>query len=239
MPDKLVVADYGQIELVILAHMIGRGKLFDGFWAGIDPHTMHAAGVLRKDPADVTKNERQLLGKTLGFTIVNGAQYKKVAELAQVSFDRAQEILDDYDTEFPEVPAFKKKQFALARSRRPPYLESPILHRRRRLPELLADERWKRERAERQGFNFLIQGGAADLIKLALPRADALLAEHVPAAGLTLTVHDELVGETPEEFAELVRDLIVEAMIGEEIQKLVRVPLKVEANIVDRWADAK
>jgi len=239
LPSSLVVADYGQVELVMLAHMIGKGKLFEGFHLGIDPHTMHAAGVLRKRPEDVTKNERQALGKTLGFTIVNGAGDKKVAQMAGVSLERGRKILADYDKEFPEVPAFKRKQFALARSRRPPYLTSPILGRKRRLPELLSDEKWRRERAERQAFNYLIQGGAADLMKIALVRADRLLQEHRPEAYLSLTVHDEMVAVSPDEFAEEVKALIEEAMVGEEMQKLLRVPLKTEALIVKRWADAK
>ena len=61
---KLIVADYDQIELVVLAHFLGQGKLFDGFKQGIDPHRMTAGMVLGKDPADVTPDERQLTGKS-------------------------------------------------------------------------------------------------------------------------------------------------------------------------------
>jgi hypothetical protein len=239
LPEQsLVVADYGQIELVVLADLIGHGKLFEGFHAGIDPHTMHAAGVLRKRPEDVTKDERQYLGKTLGFTIVNGAQAAKVAQMSQVSLKRAKQILEDYDTNFPEVGEFKTEQFRLARTRRPPYLVS-LLGRKRRLPALLATEKWARARAERQGFNFLIQGGAADIMKVALIRIAAALAKYMPEAYLILTVHDEAIVVCPTARAEECRQLVIEAMTGPGIQKLIKVPLRVDAKVVQCWADAK
>lgn len=239
MPEhSLVVADYGQIELVILASLIGHGKLFDGFHAGIDPHTMHAAGVLRKRPEDVTKDERQYTGKTLGFSVVNGAQAAKIASMAQVSLKRAKQILEDYDTNFPEVVEFKAEQFKLARTRRPPYLVS-LLGRKRRLPALLASEKWARARAERQAFNFLIQGGAADVMKRALIRIDQLLTEHMPEASLLLTVHDEALISCSTARAEECRQLVVDAMTGPDIQKLIKVPLKVDAKVVSSWDQAK
>lgn len=94
---SLIVADYGQVELVILAHFAGEGALFRGFMEGIDPHTMTAAMVLGKDPKDVTKNERQRFGKSLNFAVVYGAGPAKVASMAEmeVTYEDIQERSGD------------------------------------------------------------------------------------------------------------------------------------------------
>lgn len=237
--EVLVCADYGQIELVILAHLIGYGHLFDGFWKGIDPHTVHAAGVLGKDPADVTKIERQTFGKTLGFTIVNGAGPFKVGQMIGGNMDDGEALLRKYDKDFPETPAFKQAVFELARSRQPvPYVRT-LLGRKRRVPELLSSNYKRRAAAERQTFNTLIQGGAADVIKLAMIHADRMLGEECPEAYLSLTVHDEILAVGPEKYGEMIKEILVRAMTGPQIQDLIKVPLTVDANVVKNWADAK
>jgi DNA polymerase I-like protein with 3'-5' exonuclease and polymerase domains len=93
----LIVADYGQVELVILAHFAGQGAMLQGFLDGIDPHTMTAAMVLGKEPADVTKNERQRFGKSLNFAVVFGAGPAKVAAMAEmeVTYEDIQERAPD------------------------------------------------------------------------------------------------------------------------------------------------
>lgn len=247
---KRVTADYGQIELVVLAHMIGRGKLYEGFLKGIDPHLAHAAGVLHKEPVlddppgshpeGVTKDERQRYGKTLGFTIVNGAGWQTVAETGGFKEDEAKQVLEDYEEEFPEVPAYKRKMLKQALScDGVPYIRTPFLGRKRRLPGLLSSSYGQRGYAERQLFNTLIQGGAAELMKISLIILDRMLSEQVPQAKISMTVHDEVVVATPAEFAELVKRIVIEAMTGPEIQKLVKVALKVDCHIVDRWSEAK
>ena len=238
-----VVSDYGQIELVMLAHLIGRGKLYEGFLRGIDPHLVHAAGVLGKDasipldaPGGVTKDERQKYGKTLGFTIVNGAHWRKVAELIDGTQEEAKWILQKHEEEFPEVYAFKEAVFSGARSRRPPHVRS-LLGRKRRMPGLMSSEFRIRSAAERETFNFLIQGGAADIMKMALIAADSMLAERVPESYLVSTVHDEMTAMTRLEDVEETKATIIEAMTGPHIQKYLKVPLKVDCNAGQRWSD--
>jgi len=114
-----------------------------------------------------------------------------------------------------------------------------LLGRVRRVPELCSQSQWLRNRAERQVFNSLIQGGAADLMKLGIIDADRLLAERVPEAFLSLTVHDELVALAPERQAEAVKGAIVEAMTGPDIQALLRVRLDVDTKVCQRWSQAK
>lgn len=232
---KLVIADYAQIELVVLAHYLQRGALFDGFLAGIDPHTMTASRVLGKRPEDVTKVERQDMGKTLGFAVVYGAGIGKVASMAHVTPSRAKEILAEHERQFPEIYMFREAVLDLASGRKDPYIRT-LMGRKRRVPELHSRDQGKRMGAERQTFNSLIQGGAADLIKFAMVRVDAMLPSDI---SLTMTVHDELILASPEEKSQEAARILNEAMTGPRIQALVRVPLKADVHVVDRWCDAK
>jgi len=233
---KLIVADYGQIELVVLAHYLGQGKLYDGFIQGIDPHTMTAAMVLGKRPEEITKDERQRFGKTLNFAVVYGAGINKVAALAEVPVSEAKQILAKHARQFPEIPAFRDEVIRITKSRKPqPYLTT-LMGRKRRITGLYARDDGIRMSAERQTFNSLIQGGAADLIKFAMVRVDGLLP---PEVSLILTVHDEIVLASPESMAQEASLLLKEAMTGEGIQSLVKVPLLADVKIVDRWSDAK
>jgi DNA polymerase I-like protein with 3'-5' exonuclease and polymerase domains len=243
---KLVVADYGQIELVVLAHFVGKGALYDGFYRGIDPHTMTAAVVFNKDPDELTaliedghpesKHLRQI-AKNLNFAIVYGAGPDKVASMSKITVRRAKEVLEVHQMEFPEIYAFKDQAIRVAKSRKPPHLVT-LMGRKRRVPTIMSSEFKTKGRAERQLINSLIQGSAADLIKKAMVRLhEALAAEDL--GKLILTVHDELVTRTPEEKAERCSAVVHEAMTGAGIQKWVDVPLNIDLKVVDRWAEAK
>lgn len=233
---KLVCADYSQMELVVLAHYIGHGALYDGFLAGTDPHALTAAMVLEKDISEVTKVERQDLGKTLGFAVVYGAGIGKISSMAHTSWDETKRILKMHEKMFPEIHEFKQQVIDLARSRKPVPTISTLLGRRRRIPELNSRDDDIRMGAERQMFNSLIQGGLADLTKLAMIRLDAQLP---PEANLILTVHDELTVACPEYMTTEVEHIMEDAMIGPGIQKLLRVPMKIEMHTVDRWSETK
>lgn len=232
---KLIVADYSQIELVVLAHYVGSGKLYEGFQQGIDPHTMTAAMVLGKRPEDITKSERQDLGKTLGFAVVYGAGLGKVANMAKITPQQAKVVLKKHEQMFPEIHGFRDSVISLAKTRRPPYITT-LLGRRRRVPMLLSRDDKLRMGAERQTFNSLIQGGAADILKFAMVNLDSMLPEDIK---MILTVHDELVLSSPAERAQEAAALLQDAMTGPVTQALVRVPLKADVHICDRWSEAK
>jgi DNA polymerase-1 len=134
---------------------------------------------------------------------------------------------------FPEIHAFK--QYTIDYARKYGYLET-LIGRKRRVKGLKASEKGIRLGAERQAFNSLIQGGAADLIKLSMIRLDSILPDD---AHITMCVHDEIVTASPTELTELVEKAYFEAMTGEGIQSLVRVPLKIDLHVVDRWSLAK
>jgi DNA polymerase I-like protein with 3'-5' exonuclease and polymerase domains len=225
---KLIVGDYGQIELVIFAHFCGSGALYDGFMDGLDPHAVTA------EKLDIARQ----MGKTLNFSMSYGAGMYKVASMLGVDVDLAREILKSHRREFPEIYELKDYIVEVCRSRKPvPYVRT-MLGGLRRLPDINSSQDGLRYRAERQAVSAVIQGSAADLIKLAMVRCDSMLAD-IPEAHLVLTVHDEIVLTAPEEYAEQAADVLHEAMLGPDIQKLVKVPLTSDIKIVDRWSEAK
>lgn len=271
---RFVVADYGQMELRILASMIGFGGLFDGFHAGIDAHTQTAALVygkteeLKNDPEYFEHKENKWMrnaAKTLNFAIVYGAQRKKVALTLGVDLEEADRLLANHRKAFPEIYKFKETVFKAVQSRTDlPYVRT-LLGRKRRVWESL---RWVAEeeapklswyepekhyaavnsvlaRAERQVFNSLVQGSLGDIIKLAMVRMHKLLSEDAKnnpgrEIRMILSIHDELVIESPEDRVEDAAAMLTEAMVGEEIQDLIKVPLDIGTpKVVTRWSDAK
>ena len=232
---KLVVADYEQVELVVLAHFLGQGKLYDGFMAGIDPHRMTAAGVTGKDPADVTGDERQKYGKSINFAVVFGAGDSKVASMMGEPVQKARGFLDKHEREFPEIYGFKEYILDQCRAERPPHIRT-LFGRMRRVPGIHSRDRGMRMYSERQAFNSLIQGSAADIMKLAMIR----LAGDMPSwMKLHLTVHDELVTSAPDHLVEEGKAILLNAMTGPGIGDMLRVPLKSDCAIVSRWSEAK
>lgn len=223
---KLIVGDYGQIELVVFAHFAGSGALFDGFWAGMDPHQV---------TADKLGIERQM-GKRINFSMSFGAGIYKVASMLGVEVDLAKSILKDHRREFPEIYALKDKIVRTCRAGKPPHVRT-LLGGMRRLPEINSRDDKTRMRAERQAVSAVIQGSAADLIKLAMVRVDSH--PQLGDAQSILCVHDEIVLECPEEQADQAAKVLRDAMIGSGIQRLMNVPLTADIKVVDRWSEAK
>lgn len=264
---KLVVSDYGQIELRVVAHYIGKGKLYEGFLAGIDAHTATAAAVFGVSADEVTKEMRQV-AKGLNFAIVFGAGPAKVASMAGISVKEAKKFLERHAHEFPEIYSFIKRVVERCKTREFPHIRT-LGGQFRRLPEITrkgalaaARRTFKGERynerqlesrvwsiqskAERQAVNSLVQGTAAYLIKLAMIRADKAFEDDYARHGkqedriqLILTVHDELMCLAPDHRAEDAKRLLEEAMLGQGIQDLIRVPLTSDAHIGQTWAEAK
>ena len=229
------MADYDQIELVILAHYLGQGKLFEGFAEGIDPHTMTAAMVLGKRPEDVAKAERQKYGKSINFAVVYGAGDGKVASMIGCPVREARSFLDKHELEFPEIYGFRDYTLDQCRAERPPHIRT-LFGRVRRVPGINSRDRGMRMYCERQAFNSLIQGSAADIMKFAQVR----LADRMPPwMQLHLSVHDELVCSALDDRAEEAKVILLDAMTGPGIGDMLRVPLKSDCAIVERWSQAK
>lgn len=248
-PDgyKLIVADYDQVELRILAHYLGRGMHYEAFAKGLDPHTMIASRTFGWDFDDMTaaleKNDPKAKdlrgkGKTLNFSILYGTGDKNVAGQLGVSVKEGSRIIRAFNDAAPEIDVFRQKVVREARKRRPPRIRT-LGGRVRRVPELFAEDRGVRSKAERQIFNSLIQGGSADLTKMAIVRANRKFREESLDALVILTVHDELVVLVRDEHAERAKEILIWAMTGPEMQAFLRVPLTTDAKIVQRWSQAK
>lgn len=264
---KLLVADYGQMELRILASYIGYGGLFDGFMEGIDAHTQTASLVFDVSPELLKLDEYKWMrnqAKTLNFAIVYGAGVFQVAQTLGVSMEEAQQLLDDHRTAFPEIYKFKDAVIKRATEREVPHIRT-ILGRERRVWEMVEPYTTRaakknpkynpgkhyqfvqkaKERAERQIINSLIQGSLGDIIKLAMVRMHKLTMEDAKRnpgreIRMILSVHDELVIECPEDRVEDGTAMLLEAMTGQEVQDLLKVPLDVgKVAVVDKWSQAK
>lgn len=242
--QRMVVADYGQIEMIILAHLIGYGALFDGIKNGMDPHSATAAGLAGIDPvkfmelvaaSDPDAKKARQIAKGVNFAVVYGAGPEKVASMAGIKVAEAKRFLEIHQKMFPEIYAFKDYVLNTARSRNPPSIRT-LLGRVRRLPGLRSNDYGSRGYAERQAVNSLIQGSAADIIKLAMLRLHETLE---PGMRLILSVHDELVVLCDEDVAERCAEIVHEAMLGDEICGLLKVPLTTDVKIVQRWSEAK
>jgi DNA polymerase-1 len=172
-------------------------------------------------------------GKVAVLAMSYGVGPDKVEASLDLPVGTGKQVLDDFEKQFRQVYQYKKYVVAEARRRSPEPYVTTILGRRRYLPDLRSSEFGKKARAERQAFNTLIQGTAADIMKIALVRLHRMLP---PEAKMTLTVHDEVVVICPDEMATQVADIIREAMEGIH---LLDVPLIADINIAKKWGDAK
>lgn len=231
---KLIVADYGQIELRVLAHFLGRGALYEGFHAGIDAHTATASSVFHVPPEQVTKDWRQV-AKAINFAIVFLAGEVTVAGMAGISVREARRILAEHEARNPEIYEFRRHVIETCRRQAEPHITT-LLGRKRRLPEIKYRNDDIRAFAERQAVNSKIQGSAGDLIKLGMVRAHRTLPT---GARLVLTVHDELVVEAEHAVVAEAEAALREAMLGDGIANLLTVPLTSDIVVCNSWAEAK
>ncbi|HEU5489973.1 MAG TPA: DNA polymerase I, partial [Gaiellaceae bacterium] len=230
--SRLLSADYSQIELRILAHVSGEPKLREAFARGEDIHTATAAEVLGKDPATLTKDERNV-AKMINFGIVYGISAFGLSENLDIPKEQAQAYIDAYLARFPLVQAFIAR--TIAQASEDGYATS-LLGRRRPVPELRAMNRQTRGFGERVAVNFVMQGSNADIIKVAMVAIHERLRAEGRSARLVLQVHDELLLEVPETEVTKVRELMREEMVA---AYPLDPPLAVDIGVGDDWAEAK
>jgi DNA polymerase-1 len=229
---RLLSADYSQIELRILAHVSGEPKLRDAFLRGDDIHTATAAEVLGKEPAMLTKDERNV-AKMVNFGIIYGISAFGLSENLEIPREQAQEYIDTYLARFPHVQEFIERTIAQATT--DGYVTS-LLGRRRPVPELRASNRQTRGLGERLAVNFVMQGSNADIIKLAMIRIHERLRAEGRGARLVLQVHDELLLEVPDTEVTAVRELVRREMCG---AYPLDPQLAVDVGVGDDWNEAK
>jgi DNA polymerase-1 len=230
--DVLLVADYSQIELRILAHIADEKALIDAFAAGEDIHRATAAAVLGVAPELVSAEQRRA-AKTINFGILYGMSAFGLSQQLGIPTKEADRFIHAYMDRYPGVKAYIEE--TLAGAERSGKVET-LYGRVRWLPDIQSKNWNLREGARRMAINARIQGTAADILKLAMIAVDRRLRDEQPGARLLLTVHDELVLEVPEEQAEPVAQLVKAEMEGVADLK---VPLVVETGWGASWYEAK
>jgi DNA polymerase I len=230
--NLLVSADYSQVELRLLAHIAGEDALKEIFEKGDDVHTATACRVFGVTPEQIDPGMRSK-AKMINYGIVYGLSAWGMADRLDIPQEEADEFIQRYMAGFPAVARFIEE--TIAQGTEHGYV-STLFGRRRQVPELRA-RRWElRKQGERFAVNMVIQGTAADIMKVAMVRCDAA----VKAAGLSsrmvLQIHDELLFEGPAEEAEQVERTAREAMAA---AYPLDPPLAVDVGIGSDWLAAK
>lgn len=228
---SMLVADYDQIELRVMAMFSQDPQLVHVFANDIDIHAGAAALLFGKPVEEVTSDERQI-GKGVNFLTAYGGGAGKLARTTGIEFDHAQEIIDRYYRQFAGLTQWKRD--VVNSGRKYGYVET-ITGRRRRLPDLKSVNTERKARAERQAVNAVVQGSAADICKQAM--IDIHTAFKDKDLKMLVQVHDELVAIAPIELAHDYRSLFMEAMGHGRV--IDGIPLRVSCHIAHTWAEAK
>ncbi len=228
----LIVADYSQIELRLMAHLAQEPALLDSFRRREDIHARTAAEVFGLEEGAVEPVHRRY-AKAVNFGILYGISAFGLAQQLGIEREQAAEYIERYFERLPRVRAFIDSTIAAARAQG---FVATMFGRRRPIPELRHSNFQTRSLGERLAVNSVIQGSAADIIKVAMIACHRRLATEFPQARLVLQIHDELLFEAPEEQARAVRSVVVEEMVA---ACPLDPPLGVEAGIGENWLTAK
>ncbi len=230
--EQLLVADYSQIELRIMAHLSGDEGLLTAFRSNEDVHATTAAKVfdLPLEHVDGALRDR---AKAVNYGLAYGLTSYGLSQQLSIPPDEAQAIVDAYFERFPDVRAFLDE--AVQAATRDGYTTT-MFGRRRYLPDLRSDNRNRRQMAERMALNAPIQGTAADIIKLAMIELQRALDRSGLVTQQLLQVHDEVILEVPEGELDAARELVVTTLAG--VAELA-VPLEVDTAFGPTWFEAQ
>ena len=223
-----MACDYSQMELRIAAHLANDKNMIDVFRRDEDIHVHTAALVFGVKEKEVT-SEMRYRAKALNFGIIYGIGPKAFAESAQISFDEAKKFIQRYLEVFRGVAEYmeetKQKAHELG------YAET-LFGRKRFLTDLSSPNPMLRAMAERAAINMPVQGTAADIVKMAMVKADSEL----KGIDLLLQIHDELLWEGPDD---KIRENITKAKHILENVAEMSVPIKVDCKVGDNWGELK
>ena len=229
---RLISADYSQVELRVLAHVCGEQVLKDIFARGEDVHTATAAEMFGVEPKDIDPGTRSK-AKMINFGIVYGLSAYGLADRLDIPQDEAGEFIERYLARFPKVKEYIDTTIAEATERG--YVTT-IFGRKRRIPELRSRKWQTRSLGERLAVNTPIQGGAADIIKVAMVRSVNALRDAGLGTRLVLQIHDELLFEAPEAEVAAASEIVVREMAGAYD---LDPPLGVDVGSGENWLAAK
>ncbi len=228
----LISADYSQIELRVLAHMAGEEALMEAFRAGEDIHERTGQSLFGVNNA-MDKHQLRSLSKMVNYAVLYGKTPFTLAKDINVTQEAAQEFITAYFTGFPKVRGFIDR---ILEEGRTTGVVRTMFGRRRLVPNLTSRNFQMRSQAERETVNMPIQGTAADILKKAMIDLHAELPKRGLKTQMILTVHDELLFESPQEEAEAAAEVVRDRM---EHAATLDVPLTVDIGIAENWRDAK
>ncbi|WP_295637575.1 DNA polymerase I [uncultured Mailhella sp.] len=232
---RLISADYSQVELRVLAHYSEDPTLIDAFRNGEDIHTRTAALLHDVDPSQIGPDERRK-AKTINFGLIYGMGARKLGQDLGIPMSEAKMFIERYFARFAHIKEFFD---SVEKEARKNGYVTTISGRRRPLPDMLSQSGQARALAERQAVNTLIQGSAADLIKLAMLAVYGDAELRRMKARLLLQIHDELIVEAPEEHAEEAAARLARLMTDTSAWGMeLRVPLVADAGIGRNWGEA-
>ena len=231
--NRLLSCDYNQVELRVLAHVAGEDVLREIFASGEDVHAATAAGIVgAADPDAITPGERSK-AKMVNYGIAYGLSAFGLADRLNIEREEAATYIERYFERFPAVKRFIDETIATAEQQG--YVRT-LMGRRRNIGELRSGQRQRRLLGERLAVNTVIQGTAADIIKVAMVRAHRALSEAGLKTELVLQIHDELLFEGPEEEMDAAVEIARREMVGAfDLDP----PLTVDVGIGADWLAAK
>jgi DNA polymerase-1 len=229
--DHLITADYSQIEMRIMAHLSNDAHLLEAFSSGEDLHATVAAEVFGVAPTDVDPEMRRQI-KAMSYGLAYGLSSYGLAAQLDLSPPAAQDLMDRYFLRFGGIRDYLKN--VVEEARKVGYTET-VLGRRRYLPDLMQDNRARREIAERMALNAPIQGSAADIIKLAMINVQKALISQGLRSRLLLQVHDELILESVTDEIDVAREILRREM-GNAYP--LKAPLDVNVGVGKSWNEA-
>jgi len=227
----LLTADYSQIEMRIMAHLSHDEKLLKAFESGEDLHARIAGEIFGVKAQDVDPEMRRQI-KAMSYGLAYGLSSYGLSAQLDISPPAAQDLMDKYFERFGGIRDYLK--VVVEDARKVGYTET-IMGRRRYLPDLMHDNRQRREVAERMALNAPIQGSAADIIKLAMLKVQAAIEKEKLASRLLLQIHDELIVEVIKGEEEQITALVKREM-GAAYP--LRAPLDVSAGLGLTWHEA-
>ena len=233
--NKLISADYSQIELRVLAHIAGIDQLKKAFADGLDIHAMTASEMFNVPIAEMDPMTRRR-AKAINFGIIYGISAFGLANQLGISRTEAKDYIDMYFTRFPGIRTYMEDTKKAAREQG--YVET-IFGRKIHYPQINAKNPNMKAFQERAAINAPIQGSAADIIRRAMTRMDQALLDAGSSARMLLQVHDELIFEVPEAEVEATMPVVRTIMENAPMSALqLSVPLKVDAQAADNWDEA-
>ena len=227
----LLTADYSQIEMRIMAHLSNDEKLLKAFESGEDLHATIAGEIFGVKAHDVDPEMRRQI-KAMSYGLAYGLSSYGLSAQLDISPPAAQDLMDKYFERFGGIRDYLK--VVVEDARKVGYTET-IMGRRRYLPDLMHDNRQRREVAERMALNAPIQGSAADIIKLAMLKVQVAIGKEKLSSRLLLQIHDELIVEVVKGEEEKITTLVKREM-GAAYP--LRAPLDVSAGLGLTWHEA-